>query len=257
MKPAAAIVAAGLLTVACAGVRTPAPTGPTPGYLPPGRMAALVAEAATWRDRDDLAASEALRALEDTDRWWMAIAHAELRPPEAAQHFDCVLGTLLAASPRPALSRIMNRLLTDSTALSARLAAAHPRPRPIVADPSRRACQRMTDADRSRGSWPATGAVIGAAYGELFASLAPDRAAHARAMGREIGVSRAVCAMNWPSDVEDGLRLGQALYARAETSPAFQPDLEAARAELARARTEGLTSPACAAERRALRPGGD
>lgn len=257
MKPTAAVLAAGLLVTACAGVTPPRREEAIAGYLHHDSMDAMIAGAGTWRDRGDTAASQALRALEDADRWWMATAHAELRPPEAAQHFDCVLGTRLAAHPRPALTRIMNRLLVDSATLSTRLAAANPRPRPVVADPSRRACQRMTEADRSSGSWPATGAVAGAAYGELFAALAPDRAAAARAMGREIGVSRAVCAMNWPSDVEDGLRLGQAVYAQATESPSFQPDLEAARAELEAARVEGVVSPACAAERRALRPGGD
>ncbi|MDY6923550.1 MAG: PA-phosphatase [Pseudomonadota bacterium] len=250
-------MAAGLLTAACAGGPAPRADAPVDGYLTPDSVAAMASGAQPRPDANDPAASQALRALEDTDRWWLAIAHAELRPPEAAQHFDCVLGTRLAAKPRPALTRIMNRLLADSAALGARLAAANPRPRPIAVDRARRACQRITDADRASGSWPATGAVAGAAYGELFAALAPNRAAAARAMGREIGVSRAVCALNWPSDVEDGLRLGQALYARANASPGFQPDLEAARFELAAARAEGLTSPACAAERRALRPGAD
>lgn len=256
MKPAAASLAAGILMAACAGVTPPPDDAVMRGYLSPASLNAMVVGAGTWRDGGDLVASQALRAQEDTDRWWMAIAHAELRPPEAAQHFDCALGTRLAASPRPALTRIMNRLLMDSAALSARLSALHPRPRPIAADPSRRACQRMTEADRSSGSWPATGAVAGAAYGELFAALAPDRAAAVRAMGRELGVSRAVCAMNWPSDVEDGLRLGRAVYARAMESPSFQPELAAARAEVEAARSEGRVSPACAAERRALRPGG-
>src|SRR5690606_14415658 len=157
---------------------------------------------------------------------------------------------------RPALTRIMNRLLVDSATLGARLATSNPRPRPLAADPSRRACQRNTEMDRASGSWPASGAVAGAAYGELFAALAPGRAAAARAMGREIGVSRAVCATNWPSDVADGRRLGQAIYTKATKAPSFQADLEAARAELAAARAEGVVGPACAAERRALRPAG-
>ena len=251
MRPAAALAACTLVT-ACAGVTAPPPAGAPPGYLPPARMEALAVQAGGWRDRGDAAASGALRGLEDTDRWWMATLHVELRPPEAAQHFDCVLGTRLAERPRPALTRIMTRLLVDSASLSARLAAARPRPRPIAVDSSRRACQRVTEEQRSGGSWPAAGAVAGAAYGELFAALAPDQAEAARAMGREIGMSRAVCAMNWPSDVEDGLRLGQAVYEQAAASPDFHADLEAARTEVAAARAEGLGNPACAAERRAL-----
>ena len=251
----AAVLAACALVAACAGSTPPLTPDAAPGYLPPDDIDALAAQAGVWRDDGDLAASAALRPLQDTDRWWMATAHAELRPPEAAQHFDCVLGTRLSARGRPALTRIMSRLLVDSASLSERLAAAHPRPRPIALDPARAACQRVTEAQRAGASWPAAGAVAGAAYGELFAALAPDRAEAARAMGREIGVSRAVCAMNWPSDVEDGLRLGRRIYEEAAGSPGFAADLEAARTELDAARAEGLTSPACAAERRALRTG--
>lgn len=253
MKRAAALAAC-TLAVACAGLGGPPPqtSEALSGYLPPDRMDALTAQAGPWRDEDDLAASQALQGLEDTDRWWLATAHAEIRPPEAAQHFDCVLGTRLSARPRPALTRVMNRLLVDSATLTARLAASNPRSRPIAMASSRRACQRVTEAQRSGGSWPAAAAVAGAAYGELFAGLAPDRADAARAMGREIGISRAVCAMNWPSDVEDGRRLGQAVYEQAAAAPDFHAELEAARMELASARAERLGNPACAAERRAL-----
>ena len=253
MTRAAALAACALLA-ACAGSAGPLTPEAIPGYLTPVQIDSLAATAAPWSDRGDLARSQALRRFEDTDRWWLATSHAELRPPEAAQHFDCVLGTRLSARARPVLTRVMTRLRVDSAALTARLAASRPRPRPGAADPGRRACQRVTGAGKAGGSWPAGGAVAGAAYGELFAALAPDRADAARAMGREIGISRAVCAMNWPSDVEDGRRLGQAVYARAELTPPFVAELEAARAELAAARAEGLTSPACAAERRALRP---
>ncbi|HYD26887.1 PA-phosphatase [Brevundimonas sp.] len=262
MRPAAALAACAFLG-ACAGAGTPSPqpSGTVVGYLTQAEIEALAAQAGTWRDRGDGAASEALRALEDTDRWWLATTQAEIRPPEAAQHFDCVLGTRMSARPRPALTRIMTRLLVDSATLTARLAASNPRPRPVAVDPSRRACQRITDEERAGASWPAAAGVAGAAYGELLAALAPDRAEAARAMGREIGNSRAVCAMNWPSDIEDGLRLGREVYEQAATTPGFEAELEAARLELAAARREGLTSPACAAERRALgprfpRPGG-
>jgi acid phosphatase (class A) len=252
MKPAAALAACALLAACAGGPSRVAPETEPRGYLQPERVEALLTGAGPWRDDADAAASEALRAFEDDDRWWLAIAHAELRPPYAAQHFDCGLGTRLLARPRPALTRMMARLLTDSATLADRLAAARPRPRPIAVDAARRACQRVTDAQRSSGSWPAAAAVAGAAYGELFATLAPDRAEAVRAAGREIGLSRAVCAMNWPSDVADGHRLGLAVHEAAAASPEFATDLETARAELAAARAEGLTSPACAAERRAL-----
>ena len=94
------------------------------------------------------------------------------------------------------------------------------------------------------------------AYGELFATLAPDRAVEVRRIGREIGLSRAVCRMNWTADVTDGAETGARLYAAAAATTDFAADLEAARAELAAARAEGLTHPGCAAERRALSQAG-
>lgn len=245
-------MAAVVLMAGCAGSRS-APTQTVAGYLEAADYAALMAS-------PDVAPPLDAAAFNDhppgTDRWWLAIAHAELRPPFAAQHFDCALGTRLNERPRPALSRLMNRLLADVDALSRRLSASHPRPRPVAAIPGLEPCQRADEAMRASPSWPAAGAVAGAAYGELFGELAPDRVDAARRIGAEIGRSRAICRMNWPSDVTDGQALGLSLYARAAREPAFSADLEAARSEIRAARAEGLTNPGCAAERRALAQAG-
>lgn len=249
---AAVVAALILLPGACATDGGAGPAAlPASGYLDGAALNALA---------DDFTPSPQILVWSETpgvgpgtDRWWLATAQAELRAPEAAQHFDCVLGTRLTGAPRPALTRLMNRLLVDSDSLTRRLAAEHPRARPISVDPALQPCQRVTDAMRNSPSWPAGGAVAGAAYGEMFAALAPDRAEAARREGTEIGLSRVVCRMNWPGDAADGARIGQALYARAAAAPAFAADLEAARAEVTAARAEGLTNPSCASERRALR----
>lgn len=242
--------------VALAGCATaPAPAAPPEGYLTAAtldRLAALTPPpmdaAAPWQ--------EALVAAvpPGTDRWWLATAHAELRPPWAAQHFDCVLGTRLAERPRPVLERTMARLTADVAALARRPAIAGPEGmrRPFAEVEGLEPCERIPDGRRDSSSWPATGAIIAGAYGELFAALAPDAAGPVRSLAREIGYSRVVCRMNWPSDVEAGLAQGVGLFRQAEAEAAFRADLEAARAELAAARAEGMTSAACAAERRAL-----
>lgn len=240
-----------LLPGACVTGGGGAPALPASGYLDAAAVGALAdgfapsPQSLTWVD-------SAPDAGPGTDRWWLAIAQAELRAPDAAQHFDCVLGTRLTEEPRPALTRLMNRLLVDADSLTRRLATEHTRPRPIAVDPTLQPCQRVTETMRDSPSWPANGAVAGAAYGEMFASLAPDQAARLRERGRDIGHSRAICRMNWPGDVADGERIGQALYARAAATPGFAADLEAARAEVTAARAEGLTHPSCASERRAL-----
>ena len=251
---ARAAVAGALALAGCA--TAPAPAAPPDGYLPAAaldRLAALtpppMEEAAPWQ------AALVAAVPPGTDRWWLATAHAELRPPWAAQHFDCVLGTRLAERPRPALSRMMGRLTADATAVARRspaVAGSEGTRRPFVAIGGLEPCERIPDAVRDSLSWPATGAMVAGVYGELFAALAPDAAGPVRSLAREIGFSRVVCRMNWPSDVEAGLAQGVGLYRQASAEPAFSADLEAARAELAAARAEGLASPACAAERRAL-----
>ena len=249
----AGALAACLLVSACASAGAPAPIAAAPGYLDAEAIGSL-AEAASVPVSFDV--NRPFPEAPGPDRWWLAIAHAELRPPEAAQHFDCVLGARLAGHPRPALTRLMNRLLTDADRLTRILAETATRPRPIKVIAGLTPCVRVNEAVRDTPSWPAGAAVVGSAYGELFAALAPDRAEGARRMGREIGLSRVVCRMNWPEDVSDGAVLGQQLYAAQSTSAGFSSDLEAARSEVAAARAEGLSNPGCAAERRALTQAG-
>lgn len=255
MKAAAGLLA-GVVLGACASTGGSAAGPPPSGYLSEAALAAL-AGAAPLPVEADLDPSAFNDSPPGSDRWQLAIVHAELRPPEAAQHFDCVLGTRLMAKPRPALARLLTRLAVDSEALTALAAARAPRDRPLVAVASLEPCQRTNETSRTSPSWPAGGAVVGAAYGSAFAELAPDKAGAARRRGRDLGESRAVCRMNWPADVTAGAQLGQALYAEVSAQSGFAADLAAARTEIDASRAEGLTNPACAFERRALRPDAD
>ena len=252
MRPAAVLVACLMMGgCATASALTAAPA-PVDGYLDAGAVRAVSAgfSPSPVNPRAEQAVFDSVEP--GSDRWWLAIAQAELRPPEAAQHFDCVLGTRLAEKPRPALNRLMNRLLVDAAGVSSLLAERAPRRRPIAERPDLQPCVRIDEASRNSPSWPASGAVAGAAYGEMFAALAPDQAGAARRRGLDIGDSRTLCRMNWHADVTDGVQVGRAVYEQAAATPDFAADLEAARAEVAAARAEGLTNPSCAAERRAL-----
>jgi len=251
MKPAAALAAC-LSLAACASTGAPLPAITPEGYLPAGEVASVADRIASLGVPVEAAGSP---VEPGTDRWWLAIAHAELRPPEAAQHFDCALGTRLAARPRPALTRLMARLLADANALTREAARKHgPSARPIAREPGLKPCQRVTPAMRNSPSYPAAGAVAGTLYGETFAALAPDRAEQVRRIGRELGASRMICRMNSASDVYAGQQGGRDLFPRIAASDDFRTDLEAARAEVSAARAEGLGNPSCAAERRALAP---
>lgn len=257
MRTRATAAAVAILLGGCAGSGAPNVAPALNGYLEAATLDGL----AVWTPHPVAPSDPTGDALfsavaPGTDRWWLATAHAELRPPWAAQHFDCALGARLAERPRPALERTMRRLASDAAALVRRLPAPHEageRPRPFAAIDGLEPCVRTSAAFEESPSWPAGGAVLAGAWGELFAALAPDAAARVRRTAREIAWSAVVCRTNWPADVEAGLALGAELFREAERTPAFRVDLAAAGVEMAAARAEGLHSPACAAERRALR----
>ncbi|MBD7941378.1 phosphatase PAP2 family protein [Brevundimonas guildfordensis] len=263
---ARSLATAAALTVllsACAG--TPAALRPEAarttgmdGYLNEAAVAAL-ADAVppppvlgSADDLDDKARSARFVALEDTDRWLLATAHAELRPPLALQHFDCALDARLDPVATPQLTRLMQRLFHDADSAAERVKARAHRSRPVGDDPQRNACQRLTEASRASASYPSGSSTVGAVYGETFAALDPARADAARRIGDELGRSRLVCAMHYPRDVAAGDALGRAVFQAAAAQPDFQADLIAARAELAAVQATGARNPGCAAEARAL-----
>jgi acid phosphatase (class A) len=200
----------------------------------------------------DQAGSQRWRALEDSDRWRLAQTHAEVRPALAIQHFDCPLNTRLAEAPPPALVRLLGRSLRDASVASNAAKAAGFRPRPIADDADRRACIRVDEDLRSSPSHPSGHATVGALWGRVMAEVAPDQAVAMTRIGDEIGVSRTVCGLHYPSDVAAGQALGVALFEAVRQSPEYQADLAAARAEVAHARALGRLNPGCAAERTAL-----
>lgn len=253
---------AGLLAAACL-LASPALAQQPPAYLTQGYLTQAdihaLAEAMPLAPVDgspqalaDMAASDRLRAVENTDRWFLATRHAELRPSLALAHFDCALGFRVMTEDAPRLVSILENILRDAEAASEAAKARAHRARPVAAGAERPACQVVTQAQRASPSYPSGAATLGAAYGAAIASLAPEKADDVSRIGHEIGVSRAVCAMHYPSDVAEGERLGLAVFARIAAAPVFQADALAAREELDRARDIGLTSPACAAERAAL-----
>lgn len=258
----AAVGAAAVLT-ACAG--TPAALRPqaaqiaeAPGYLDAAALAAL-AEATpdapapgSAVDLEDKARSVRFASLEDTDRWLLATAHAELRPPLALQHFDCALETRFDAAQAPQLTRLMQRLFHDADTVAERVKARAHRPRPVGDDPNRNACQRLTEGGRRSASYPSGSSTVGAVYGEAFAALDPAHAEGARRIAVELGRSRLVCGMHYPSDVAAGDALGRAVFQAASARADVQADLAAARAELKALQATGARNPGCASEALAL-----
>ena len=265
MRPVAPILWASVLAVTAGCAGQPFGAGQAPGdhedmagYLSPAAITAVAASVpapqadGSPEQAADRALSDRYRALEDSDRWLLATAHAELSPSLALQHFDCALGTRFAAAPTPRLTIIFEKVMADADAVAERVKARDPRPRPVAVDPARPACQRITAASRASPSYPSGSAAVGVAYADVLAVAAPDRAEATREIGHQIAISRIVCAMHYPSDVAAGEAAGHATFEAIAAAPAFQADLAVARTEIAAVRAAGLTNPGCAAERAAL-----
>jgi acid phosphatase (class A) len=182
----------------------------------------------------------------------VAQADAELTPRWALQRFDCVLGTRLPQQKRPALTRLFRRVLADTVYAWEPLKAGYDRPRPAAVDPTAPICEPRVPMLVNSPSYPAGHAAAGRAWAMALAQVDPERAAEILKRGDEIGDSRLVCGLHWTSDVAAGRVLGEAVAEAERADPAFQADLEAARAELKAARESGLTDAACPAETAAL-----
>ncbi len=259
---ALAAVGAALLVSACAAGPMPALAAAVPdaeaGYLSSAAVA-RVARAVPAPSGDgsaeqiaDRALSDRYRALENSDRWLLATAHAELSPDHALQHFDCALGVRFAGTSTPRLKALFAKLLLDAYAAAELAKAREFRPRPVGVDSQRASCQRASAAGHASPSYPSGSAAVGAAYGAAMARIAPDQAVAANEIGHQIAVSRVVCGMHYPADAAAGEAVGRAVFAEIAATPAFLADLTAAREELAAVRASGLTNPGCAAERAAL-----
>lgn len=256
----AALACWGATACAATSQTPPTATAPAPqrGYLTAEALAAIADHAplpptaGSAEEAADIAASERLRALENTDRWSLATRHAELRPALALSHFDCALGFRIDAANSPRLVGLLEKVLQDANTAAEEAKARGFRARPVGADPDRPACQVASAAGRASPSHPSGSASVGAAYGAAFAALVPGEAAALNGIGHQIAVSRMVCGMHYPADVEAGETVGRAVFEALAATPAFQADAEAARIEIEAARAAGAASPSCAAERAAL-----
>ena len=93
---------------------------------------------------------------------------------------------------------------------------------------------------RKDGSYPSGHSAVGWGWALILAEIAPERADAILARGRAFGQSRVVCNVHWLSDTEEGRLMASATVAKLHDQPDFRADLEAARSEVAAARTKGL-----------------
>jgi acid phosphatase (class A) len=179
-------------------------------------------------------------ALRGTPRWEIAIEDANLKFPEAAGTFSCALGAPITKQHMPHLYMLLRRTLADA-GLSTYAAKNHyQRARPFMVNEEPICTPDEAEHLRKDGSYPSGHTALGWAWALILSEIAPERIDAILARGRAFGESRNICNVHWHSDVVEGRFMGAAAVARLHGDPAFQAELEAAKAELADVRAKGL-----------------
>ena len=230
------------------------------GYLPPktlpNSLALLPAPPAAGSIAFALDEEYSRRgfALRGTPAWELATSDADLGFPHAAGTFSCALNAPITEKDTPHLYMLLRRTLTDAV-LSTNAAKDHyMRTRPFVVN-KEPTCQPSDENFLMKnGSYPSGHTAIGWAWALILTEIAPEQADAVLARGRAFGESRVICNVHWQSDVIEGFFMGAGTVARLHADAKFCADLEAAKAELASVRAQGLKPLCdCAAEGTAVK----
>jgi acid phosphatase (class A) len=150
------------------------------------------------------------------------------------ESFRSALGPWLTADNLPRLQGLFERMEKEAKYYSGMAKNHFKRSRPLVVDPAVKPLFEETDP-----GYPSGHSLRGQMFGLILAELAPDKADAILARGREIGWSRVIGGVHFPSDVTAGRALGQALAIEILANPAFRDELVEIRKEFDAARRAG------------------
>lgn len=201
----------------------------------------------------DTAWADKMQSLRGTPRWDLAARDADLHFPAPADVFSCALGISITEEDTPALYMLLWRTMTDIGLAPYSAKNAYQRERPFMVRNETTCTPQDEEALRKDGSYPSGHTAIGWGWALILTELSPDRAEQLLSRGRQFGESRNVCNAHWYSDIVAGRLVGAAAVARLHASDEFLAALEAARADIDRARSKGMPPGLdCAAEAAAL-----
>ncbi len=245
---AALAFAAGLSACAAAPANTPATLAEpsSPSFVPPeidGYLAAADLDGAALigpppapdspRGRADAQRFEETRSLEGTARWAKAAADADLWGGKALKGYACAAGLDISPQTTPVTAHILERAEQDVRTIGTPAKDHYARLRPLIGN-DKPVCVPRAPWMEMNASYPSGHSMTGWAWALILVELAPDKAGPLLEAGKEMGESRVICGMHYPSDVEAGRDLAAAMVARMRANPEFRADMEKARREVAR-----------------------
>ncbi len=140
-----------------------------------------------------------------------------------------VLGPAFDLKRFPATAKLFADLRNEDSVAAKRAKGLFERERPFLNDTALDVCD---DGHDRKNSYPSGHATMGYAAAAVLANLIPGNAQVILARASDYAESRLYCGVHYRADVDAGQVLGNVLVDRLMTKPAFQAELEAARAEL-------------------------
>ena len=201
------------------------------------------------RDLADREIFKATRSLKGTPRWNLAQSDATLTLPAILTDFSCAAGVKLDEQDAPALVTVLGKMVPDLVSAYSQPKNLYKRQRPYLRDKGD-ICVADSPALDASWDYPSGHSTFAWTWGLILADLIPERAGAILGRARAFGESRVVCGVHSASAVTEARGAGSALFATLLSSPAFQDDMQAARAQLAalRGSPNAVAPKACAAE---------
>jgi acid phosphatase (class A) len=188
-------------------------------------------------------------ALQSTARWAQARTDADIFLPNATATMACAAGLDISPITTPVIDKLLRRTMSDFGGATAKAKAFYKRPRPFTVNNQPQCTPDWDKVLRADGSYPSGHAAIGYGWGLTLAAILPGRTSALLKRGRAFAESRRYCNVHWQSDVEAGIAVSTAVYAKLKVDPAFENDLATARAE---ARQTQAKPKGCDTEKAAL-----
>lgn len=140
------------------------------------------------------------RSPADVERIWATMS------PNVAT-FQQAIGTMLLQQEFPQLYATVQEALDATSPVFFNLKQRWSRPRPAKVDDAVKPCTPTPDT----GSYPSGTAAEGIIAGRLLADLIPERKTEILARSQEIATLRVAAGVHFPTDVEAGIKLGDAI----------------------------------------------
>jgi len=191
--------------------------------------------------------------LRNTPRFELAVSDYDLKIPSLVNTFSCAINAQITEANAPYLYTVLRRSFTDIGQSTHDAKNYYNRLRPFQVNHEPMGVPKERAFLEKNHSYPSGHTAVGWGFALILSEIAPERVNELLARGRAFGESRNIVNHHWYSDVVWGRFMGAGTIARLHADPTFRADMDAARAEFAAIRTQGLAPTRdCKAEAAAL-----